>query len=217
MNPDFWHERWQRGEIGFHQGEVNPYLIRHWPALAVTGGTVFVPLCGKSLDMAWLREQGHEVLGVELSPLAVQGFFAEHGHTPQHSTDERFNRCEANGIRLLCGDFFDLTAADLQHVTAVYDRAALIALPPELRARYVRHLVSLLPAGAQILLVTVDYPQEEMTGPPFAVSVAAVEALYRPYADIELLARLDVLAQNPRFQARGMSSLHENIFALKLR
>jgi thiopurine S-methyltransferase len=217
MNPDFWHERWQRQEIGFHQAEINPYLRQYWPELQVTGGTVFVPLCGKSLDMVWLREQGHEVLGVELSPLAVQGFFAEHGHTLRHSADERFKRCEANGIQLLCGDFFDLAAADLAQVTAVYDRAALIALPPELRARYVRHLVSLLPAGAQILLVTVDYLQEEMTGPPFAVSGEEVEALYRPYADIELLARLDVLAQNPRFQARGMSRLYENIFRLKLR
>lgn len=98
----------------------------------------------------------------------------------------------------------------------MYDRASLIALPPEMRQRYARHLVSILPPGTQILLVTVDYPQAEMSGPPFAVTVEEVEALYRPYADIKRLAREDVLAQNPRFQARGLSRMSENIFALKL-
>ncbi len=216
MKQEFWLERWERKEIGFHQDEINPYLREHWPEFQAAGGEVFVPLCGKSLDMVWLREQGHNVLGVELSPLGVQEFFAENGYTPQHTDDGRFKRCEANGIRLLCGDFFDLTPADMTQVTAVYDRASLIALPPEMRERYARHLVSILPSGTQILLVTVDYPQEEMSGPPFAVTVEEVEALYHPYAEIKLLARLDVLAQNPRFQARGMSRLHENIFVLKL-
>ena len=118
-------------------------------------------------------------LGVELSPIAVQDFFRENGQTPSHEQSGKFDCCEAEGIRILCGDFFNLTKDDLAEVSAVYDRASLIALPPEMRERYARHLVSILPLAAQILLVTVDYPQAEMSGPPFAVSVSEVEALYR--------------------------------------
>lgn len=218
MNKDFWLERWERAEIGFHQNEINPHLHQYWQELHLAGGReVFVPLCGKSLDMVWLRQRGHPVLGVELSPIAVQDFFRENGQTPSHVSSEKFDCCKAEGIRILCGDFFDLGKDDLAKVSAVYDRASLIALPPDMRERYARHLASILPPGTQILLVTVDYPQAEMSGPPFAVSVSEVEALYREYADIRLLAQVDALAQNPRFQERGLSRLQENIFLLTLR
>lgn len=218
MEKDFWLERWERAEIGFHQDEVNPYLRDYWQALhPVSGSEVFVPLCGKSLDMLWLRQQGHAVLGVELSAIAVQGFFAENGLVAEHASDARFDCCEADGIRILCGDFFDLNKQDMTQVTAVYDRASLVALPPQMRQRYARHLVSILAPGTQILLVTFDYPQAEMSGPPFAVSPGEVEALYRDHADIRLLAQLDVLPQNPRFQQRGLTRLQENIFLLTLR
>lgn len=218
MKKDFWLERWQRDEIGFHQNEVNPHLCEFWPELNLArGSTVFVPLCGKSRDMLWLREQRHQVMGVELSAIAVRVFFEENGYTPQHASRGKFNRCEADGIRILCGDFFDLTGDDLANVTAVYDRASLIALPPEMRVSYIRHLASILPRATQILLITVEYPQTEMQGPPFSVSSGEVEALYREYAEARLLAELDVLAQNPRFQQRGLSRLRENIFLLTLR
>lgn len=218
MNRDFWLERWERKETGFHQDEINPYLRQHWPELHLAEGSeVFVPLCGKSRDMQWLREQGHAVLGVELSPLAVQAFFEENGLSPQRTKGERFDSYEADGIRILCGDFFDLGKNDLAGVKAVYDRASLIALPPEMRERYVRHLVNILPPATQILLVTLDYPQAEMSGPPFAVSAAEVEALYRKHAGIRLLAQADVLEQNPRFRERGLSRLQENISLLTLR
>ncbi|WP_435626502.1 thiopurine S-methyltransferase [Candidatus Ferrigenium straubiae] len=217
MEKNFWLERWERKETGFHQDEINPYLREHWPELRLARSSkVFVPLCGKSRDMLWLREQGHAVLGVELSPLAAQAFFEENGLSPQRTRGERFDSHEADGIRILCGDFFDLDRDDLAGVKAVYDRASLIALPPEMRERYARHLVSILPPAAQILLVTLDYPQAEMSGPPFAVSVDEVNALYRDHAGIRLLAQLDVLAQNPRFRERGLSRLQENIFLLTL-
>jgi thiopurine S-methyltransferase len=217
MKKDFWLERWEREEIGFHQDELNPYLHQYWHDLHLAGDSqVFVPLCGKSRDMRWLREQGHQVLGVELSAIAVQAFFKENGYTPQHELRGRFDGCEANGMRILCGDFFDLSKDDLANVTGVYDRASLIALPPEMRERYVRHLVSILPPATQILLITVDYPQQEMQGPPFSVSSDEVEALYREHAEVRLLAQPDVLAQNPRFQQRGLSRLRENIFLLTL-
>jgi thiopurine S-methyltransferase len=218
MKKDFWLERWERVEIGFHQDEFNPYLCEYWQELhLVRGSMVFVPLCGKSQDMLWLRKQGHQVMGVELSNIAVQAFFKENGYTPHHVTRGKFEHCAADGIRVLCGDFFDLSKDDLAKVSAVYDRASLIALPPEMRERYVRHLVSILPPATQILLITVDYPQPEMPGPPFSVSSGEVEALYREHAVVRLLAQPDVLAQNPRFQQRGLSRLRENIFLLTLR
>lgn len=218
MRQDFWLERWEREEIGFHQGEINPYLRQYWQELHLAhDSAVFVPLCGKSNDLLWLRKQGHAVLGVELSAIAAQAFFRENSLEPQHFTCRTFECREANDIRILCGDFFGLGKEDLPGVHAVYDRAALVALPPEMRERYVRHLLDILPCATQILLITYDYPQQEMPGPPFAVSAKEVEALYRGRAGIRMLAQLDVLAQNPRLQERGLSRLQESIFLLTLR
>lgn len=218
MEKDFWLERWEREEIGFHQNEVNPYLCEFWPELNLARGSmVFVPLCGKSQDMQWLHDQGHQVLGVELSAIATQAFFKENGYTPEHINKGKFDCYEANGIRISCGDFFDLSRNDLAKVSAVYDRASLIALPPEMRVRYVRHLVSILPPATQILLITVYYPQQEMQGPPFSVSSDEVEVHFRGYAEVRLLAQPDVLEQNPRFKQRGLSRLQENIFKVTLR
>ncbi len=218
MDKEFWLERWERAEIGFHQNEINPFLLRHWHEVrADTGGEVFVPLCGKSLDLVWLRQQGHAVLGVELSPIAVEDFFKENGKIPSRSGGGKFQCCEADGIRILCGDFFDLGKTDMAKVKAVYDRASLVALPPPMRERYARHMANILPAGTRILLIAFDYPQAEMQGPPFAVSLDEVKALYGEYADIQLLGQEDALAQNPRFRQRGVSRMHENTFLLTLR
>jgi thiopurine S-methyltransferase len=218
MKNDFWLERWDKEEIGFHQNEFNAYLLQYWQELQLEQNSqVFVPLCGKSHDMIWLQQQGHTVLGIELSSIAVQAFFKEYGHPARHSSHGKLERSEANGISILCGDFFDLSKNDMVNIGAVYDRASLIALPPEMRERYARHLLNILPPATKILLITIDYPQQEMSGPPFAVSAAEVETLYRDHAEVRLLAQSDVLAQNPRFQERGLSRMHENIFLLTLR
>jgi len=218
MKKEFWLERWERAEIGFHQDEVNPYLLKYWGEVKTAkGGEVFVPLCGKSLDMLWLREQGHDVLGVELSPIAVRDFFAESNLTLTHTSEGHFDQCKADGIRILCGDFFDLTREHLSRVGAVFDRASLVALPPEMRERYARHLAESLPAGTQVLLVTFDYPQEEMQGPPFAVSAEEVRALYEQCAEIRLLEQVDILDREPRFKARGVTRMQENIFLLTMK
>lgn len=215
MEKDYWQERWKQEETGFHQNEVNPYLCQYWQELHLTPGCeVFVPLCGKSRDMSWLSEQGYAVLGVETSAVAVQAFFRENGYIPNHASSERFDRYDANDIRILCGDFFDLSKHNLAKTNAVYDRASLIALPPEMRECYADHMLSILPPAAQILLITLDYPQPEMAGPPFAVSTKEVEALYHERFTIRLLSKLDVLAQEPRFQERGLSRLQENVFLL---
>lgn len=218
MKKDFWLERWEREEIGFHQSEINSHLRQYWQELHLAPDSeVFVPLCGKSIDMLWLRRQGHSVLGVELSDIAVQAFFVENGHTPHRVTHEKFNACEADDIRILCGDFFDLGKDDVAKVKAVYDRASLVALPPEMRERYVNHLVNILPPATKILLITFDYTQAAMSGPPFAVSADEVKVLYSQHAEVRLLAELDVLAQNSRFKERGLSRLQENIFLLTTR
>jgi len=218
MEKDFWLERWHKQETGFHENDVNAYLAAFWQELKLPrGSAVFVPLCGKSVDMIWLREQGHPVYGVELSALAAQAFFKENGCSAKVVSAGKFERYEADGIRIDCGDFFDLSKAELINVKGVYDRAAMIALPPVMRKRYVQHLASILPAATQILMITLDYPQTEMQGPPFAVSPAEVEALYREYAEVRLLAQTDALPQNPRFKKRGLSRLVESAFLLTLK
>lgn len=215
MQPDFWVERWEQNQIGFHQQEINLHLQQYWPGLAVpAGGRVFVPLCGKSRDMLWLRAQGVEVVGVELSVLAVQAFFAENDIPCQVRSAGRFQLYEADGVCIYCGDFFDLTATALAGVCGVFDRASLVALPPEMRVAYVAHLRSLLAPGTPTLLVAFDYPQQEMPGPPFSVSEDEVRQLYADHCCIEALGTLDILAREPRFRDKGVTRLQEKVFRL---
>lgn len=214
MNNDFWLERWEKNETGFHQEEINPHLEAYWKDMEIDAGCeVFVPLCGKSLDMLWLKSRGHEVLGVELSPLAVGDFFAGNGINPRRERQGKFDVFHAEGIRILCGDFFDLSKADLAGCGAVYDRASLIALPPSMRRAYAAHLVDILPSPAEIFLVTLDYSASEMQGPPFPVSREEVELLYGENFEVMHLADADALT--PRFRQRGLSALKERVFRLK--
>lgn len=186
MRDEFWHERWEQGQIGFHQQAVNRYLTDHWGDLGLPAGApVFVPLCGKSLDMLWLREQGHPVFGIELSRKAVEAFFHENEIEPSINETARFAEYSAEQLTLFAGDYFQLTASDLGQIHAVFDRAALIALPPTMRQAYVCHMATLLPGGAHVLLVTMHYPEGSLEGPPFSVGAREVEALYREAFTIE--------------------------------
>jgi len=215
MDADFWLQRWQNKQTGFHQLEVNPRLETFWPQLQLQAGDqVFVPLCGKSLDMLWLREH-YDVLGVELSPLAVESFFTDNDLEPEHDRQGEFSVCRAERLTLLCGDFFDLRPGQLAHVRAVYDRASLIALPTAIRPRFVAHLTSLLPPGTPLLLITLDYDQAQMDGPPFSVSGAEVRALFESHWSIQRLHAHDILAGEPRFRERGLSSLSEKVYLLR--
>ncbi|MCP5426152.1 MAG: thiopurine S-methyltransferase [Gammaproteobacteria bacterium] len=218
MEPKFWHDRWHKNEIGFHQETGNPHLRAFWASLGLTARHhVFVPLCGKSRDMIWLAEQGHTVLGVELSEIAVRDFFREQALTPKKSSAGPFEVWEIDELRLLCGDFFDLQATDLSDVDGVYDRASLIALPEDMRKGYVRHLLKILPPDAPLLLVTLEYPQETMNGPPFSVHEEEVHALYGARYAVELLKTHDGLAESPRFRDRGLPFMHEKVFHLRPR
>jgi thiopurine S-methyltransferase len=180
-----WFARWRDNRIGFHEGRPNTYLERHADRLDA-GRRVLVPLCGKSEDLAFLAGRGHPVVGVELVEDAVRAFFAEHDLTPRVTSRGPFTAYAAGAITILAGDIFDATADLLGPVDALYDRAALIALPPEVRSRYVAHLRALLPAGAAGLVITLEYPEDEMAGPPFSVREPEVRALYAG-AELQLL------------------------------
>ena len=215
MQPEFWHERWRLGQIGFHQSAVDQNLARHWPTLGLTSGSrVFVPLCGKSLDMLWLRDQGFSVVGVELSATALEAFCMENGVPARRRVRDEFDVYEAANLELMRGDFFQVTAALLGRVAAVYDRAALISWAPELRAPYVEHLAGLLRSGTPMLLITLEYPQSQMSGPPFSVERDEVERLYSPHFELREIARQDILAADARLRSRGITELSEVSYQL---
>ncbi|VVM64246.1 Thiopurine S-methyltransferase [Pseudomonas fluorescens] len=215
MQPEFWHKKWASGQIGFHLPEVNPYLQRHWAAPA--SARVLVPLCGKTLDLAWLAGRGHRVLGIELSEKAVENFFSEHQVQPQISEKGAFKVYRSDAFELWCGDFFALTASDVADCTALYDRAALIALPAPMRERYAAHLQQILPQGVQGLLITLDYNQAQMPGPPFAVGDDEVQRLLGGVWQVEVLEEQDVLSESGKFLQAGVTRLEERVYRVSSR
>lgn len=216
MDQEFWLERWENNQIGFHlRDRANPCLDKYWHLTKLTpGATVFVPLCGKSLDLLWFAEQGYKVIGVELAEKAVQDFFKEHQLTPSLVETAEFKCYQAANITLYSGDFFALTKAHLAQCSAVYDRAALVAWPPELQARYAAHLFSILPQASTGLVVVMDYLQNEMAGPPFAVSEAQLNSFLTNDYQVERVGQRDILRYEPKFVERGLTSLTENVFLL---
>lgn len=218
MEADFWLQRWRENQIGFHQTRTTPSLERYWSTLELPRGSrVFVPLAGKSLDLLWLAAQGHRVLGVELSALAVGQFFAENGLTPTVRESRCGRHHVAGPIELIQGDAFVLDESTLADCSGVYDRAALIALPPATRARYAGELYARLPPRCRGLLITLEYPQPQKKGPPFSVEEDEVRALYEPRWHVERLERRDVLAEEPRFVAEGLSALTSVVYRLQRR
>lgn len=216
MDPEFWHERWTRDEIGFHQHDFNKHMQSFIDRLGIRPGAhVFVPLCGKSLDLVWLLEQGYQVSGVEISPRAVTDFFSENQLLPRVTDIPGGRLYQSPGVDMYCVDFFGPGLASMAPIDAVYDRAALVALPPEMRAAYAQRLLEWLRPGARMLLVTLDYPQHEMRGPPFAVTLGEVESLYADVCRIERLHSEDCLDREPRFRKKGLTSLMEHVLLLE--
>jgi thiopurine S-methyltransferase len=159
-----WLQLWRERQTEFHQNAVNQLLARFWPSLNLARGSrVFVPLCGKSLDMIWLAEQGYEVVGVELSPLAVQAFFLENRLKPSRWRVGKFILWKHGRISILCGDYFSLTEGDLGNIDTVYDRAALTALPEDIRRHYVAHLRLITPKSSEVFLLTIEDAEEKET------------------------------------------------------
>lgn len=216
MDPEFWHERWARGEIGFHQDDFNAHMQAFTGRLELhPGAHIFVPLCGKSLDLLWLLRQGYRVTGVEFNPRAVTDFFSENGLSARASRIPGGQLFQAAGLAVYCADFFATQFPGMAAIDAVYDRAALVALPPAMRQAYAQRLVGLLDPGVRILLVTLDYPQHEMPGPPFAVKLDEVAGLYGETCLIEPLHREDCLAREPRFRDKGLTQLTEHVLLLE--
>ncbi len=192
MEADFWHTRWENAQIGFHEGEVNRMLAAHLEALTIApGARIFLPLCGKTRDIAWLLSKGYRVVGAELSKIAVQQLFDELPLVPEVTQDGRLKRYAAKGVDILVGDIFDLTPEVLGPVDAVFDRAALVALPGEMRGRYTDHIATITRNAPQ-LLVTFEYDQSVMKGPPFSLTESEVRDHYGARYDITLLENAEV-------------------------
>ncbi len=214
MQPEFWHQRWQEGQIGFHQAAPTPLLLKHWPQLGIRNDArVLVPLAGKSNDLAWLASQGHHVLGVELSALAITQFFSEHGLQPERTSSRYGTHYRAGNIELIHGDAFGLDAELLHDCTAVYDRAALIALPPTMRQRYARELYAALSTGCRGLVITLEYAQAQRDGPPFSVPETEVHALFEREWSLTLRERRPIPNDHPGHVA-GTTQLDTAVYGL---
>ena len=192
MDAQFWHDRWGSNEIGFHKSEANPLLVNYLDELSLTSGSrIFLPLCGKTLDIGWLLARGYRAAGAELSAIAIDQLFAQLGVTPTITKVGVLEHYRAPQLDIFVGDIFAVTPALLGPVDAIYDRAALVALPQDMRARYAAHLTTLT-AQAPQLLISFDYDQQAMEGPPFSVSTEEIQRHYGQRYDITVLASLDV-------------------------
>lgn len=177
MDKDFWLQKWNSDKLGFHQESVTPALAKHFPGSGLEGKSVFVPLCGKSKDMLWFKAHGMKVVGCELAEKAVRDFFLENEieYTVKDLSDE-IKVFESEAAVIYQGDIFKLPS--FEAFDYIYDRAALIALPQVMRAQYADKLKSYMGKGTCLFLISVEYHQSEMQGPPFSVPRKEVDELY---------------------------------------
>ena len=223
MDIDFWLDRWNNNETGFHQTTINPYLSYFYGEKGASPERreklkVFVPLCGKSKDMLWLSQAGYKVFAVECSDSAVKAFFEENALNYKHAEKDPhalyISSNQKSAIEIFQGDFFTLHKKDLEDVTDVFDRAALVALPPEMRKQYVKKMAEILKPGTRTLLVTLTYDQTQMEGPPFSVPEDNVTELYSDYFKVDKLCFKNTINDEPRMQERGLTSLIETVYKL---
>jgi len=218
MEADFWHQRWREGRIEFHHDEVNPRLREGLPALGLAAAArVLVPLCGKSVDLGWLADRGLRPLGVELSPIACAAVFAERGVEPERDHPGALERFAGGGIEVWCGDFLDPSLTGAGVCDALWDRAALIALPESVRPDYVAQCARMLKPGARGLLVTMEYDQTAMEGPPFSVPAAEVRRLYAPHFEVRARVEGERGEPSPHLAERGLETLAESVWLLRRR
>ncbi|VAW56282.1 Thiopurine S-methyltransferase [hydrothermal vent metagenome] len=215
MEINFWEQRWIDNKIAFHQHIINPYLIDYLSNFQLQKqAVVFIPLCGKSLDIAWFAAQQHSVLGIECSEKAIKDFFKEQELDAKIEQSKTFTHYKTNNITLLHGDFFKLDPQDLKHVDIVYDRASLVALPEDLRQRYVNLLTQALPDKAEIFLVSLEYNQTAMSGPPFSVNHNGIIHLFEPDFSVNLLHECNIIESHLKFKERGLTYLLERIYKI---
>src|SRR5258708_8685212 len=210
MDGSFWHRKWDRNEIAFHEREANPLLVTYFSDLSLPKGSrVFLPLCGKTLDIHWLLSHGYWVAGSELSKVAVEQLFSELGVEPNTTAVDPITRYSANNIDIVVGDIFGLPRSLLGQVDAVYDRAALVAFPQPLRDRYAAHLVRITDRAPQ-LLISYVYDQRLLDGPPFSVSQEEIDRQYQASYDLKLLASVDI-----KGGLKGKCAAAEHVWLLK--
>ena len=216
MNDNDWQKKWQTNDIGFNQSKPNALMTRYFESLHLKQGSlVFAPLCGKSVDMLWLAEQGYLVIGVELSTIACTAFFEEHRLPATVTQSEYFTSYQSDQITLIAGDYFNLTPTIVGEIDAVFDRAALVALPPPLRQRYVKLLTQLCQSKTSIFLISFSYDQSAMQGPPFSVDQSQVNALYSADFNIQLLHDKPIQQISPHLQVKGLSAASEQVYCLR--
>lgn len=192
MDGSFWHSKWERNDIGFHESQANPLLVSHFKALSLAKGSrVFLPLCGKTLDIHWMLAAGFRVAGAELSSIAIDQLFTDLGMTPTIEKIGELHRYSARDIDIFVGDIFQLSTDILGAVDAIYDRAALVALPADMRTRYCAHLIEMTGMAPQ-LLICYQYDQSKLGGPPFSISDTEVYQQYGNAYYLTPLARVDV-------------------------
>ncbi|MAF77767.1 MAG: thiopurine S-methyltransferase [Halobacteriovoraceae bacterium] len=198
MEADFWLNRWQENKIGFHREDYHEKLLQYFPELSPQNGQkVLVPLCGKTKDMLWLLNMNLYVHGVELSRKAIDSFFIENNFDrPKETQDQDFTHFTHENLIISQGDFFKLNSGD--QYDYIYDRAALVALPHEMRTRYSEVIENVLPTGGQYLLITFEYDQEKMEGPPFNVDANEVHRLFEKSFKIELKETMENVPEGPR-------------------
>ena len=210
MDASFWHQRWEKNETAWHESKANPLLVKHFPELSLAKrGRVFVPLCGKTLDISWLLAQGYRVAGAELSQKAIEQLFMELGVQPEISEVGELDQWSAKNIDIFVGDIFALSRQELGRVDAIYDRAALVAFPEEMRIRYTAHLMEMTGTAPQ-LLICYDYDQRLLEGPPFSISKEEVHRHYVALYDVTLLASTEVSGG-----LKGKCAAKENVWLLK--
>ena len=216
MEHAFWHDKWARKEIGFHLPEAHPWLVKHIESHPLSkNDVVFVPLCGKTHDIGLFLKQGVKVIANELSESAIVELFSELGLTPKISSWKDHGQCyQADLLTVYVGDFFKLTQDELKDVTRIYDRAAIVALPDTMRAQYSEQLKTFC-VDAKHWLMTLEYDQDKMSGPPFSVTEAEVIEHYGNSYQINTVIRRDVIDQEPRFKEKGLSSFVQCFYELE--
>ena len=212
---NLWESRWQEGRIGFHLPEVNSYLIRHYGELLKNSPeNIFVPLCGKTLDLTWLANRTKKVVGVELVSQAVEEFFAENKISHSIQPAGKLQLFKNDSIDIFLGDFFDLTQAQTGLFESIYDRGSIVALDSPERQKYAEHLLSFLVPGGRLLLITLEYEQDQMSGPPFSVPDKEIEMLFSQYGKLELLETRDIL--DKRLRNKGLDEILERVYQLEI-
>ena len=215
MKRDFWLQKWEEGDIPFHQQDVNTDLIQYFSQLDLRKGEhILVPLCGKSVDLIWFAKQGLSVIGVELSPIACHDFFSEWGVEPIVTNHGSFTIYEYNHIKIFCGDFFELSTDSLPSIKGVYDCKALIALPPDVRQRYVKHLIACVGEHVKILLITLD-THDTVKSPPFPINQAEINMLYGGCFNIQRLKQETTRALSDNLIQKGFTEIMETIYLIK--